>query len=108
SVSTTLLASGMYGASHLAEADPDAVRARCARPDGDRVAVGEERSGRTVGQGHRLLAVPAELEERTSLPRLGTRDRARGEQVSRTDAGAVDRQVRELLGRSPVHLAERR
>ena len=59
-------------------------------------------------RGERLLAAPAQLEERAALVALGAADRAGREQVAGPERGAVDGQVGEHLGGGPVHRGVRR
>src|SRR5206468_836006 len=72
------------------------------------VAVLEEDALGSVGQLDGLLAVPAELDEAAVLLLVGSGDRTGGEQVAGTQRSAVDRRVRELLRRRPVHPVDRR
>ena len=81
---------------------PGAVARRtpCRRPRGT--------SARAVGEGQRLLAAPAELEEAAAGVLAGAGDRARPEEVAGAHRRAVDGEVGEHLGRRPVHVAELR
>src|SRR5687767_14563805 len=93
---------------HLAEGDAAAAAPRRGGGEGHLVAVLEEGAGRAVGEGQRLLPAPGQLDERAALVLRRAGDGAGGEQVPGAQAGAVDGHVCQLLGRRPVHEAERR
>ena len=82
-------------------------RGRCSAARPRRRPRGTCGRSRRIG-AERLLAAPAQLEERPALAGLRPGDGAGGEQVAGAHRGAVDRQVREHLGGRPVHRAVRR
>src|SRR6266496_1883075 len=101
-----LVPGGRDASPDLAEPDAGAVGCGGARAEHDLVAVVEERPGRTVGQDEWFRAAPRELQQGAPLAQADAAHRAGCEQVARTDAGAVDGQVREHLRRGPVHAGE--
>src|SRR5262245_45152196 len=90
---TALIHSGLDRAGHSPEADPGAVRARGGAADRYRVAVGEKGPRRSVVEVHRPGPVAGQLQQAAVLVRIGPAHGARGEEIPRTQARAVDGQV---------------
>src|SRR5215207_2200336 len=84
--------------------DPAADLAEWVAAQDHLVAVLEERASGAVRQLDRLLSVPAQLDQASTLLPLGAGDGACGEQVARAQARAVHRQVSDLLGYRPVQV----
>ena len=85
---------------HLTETDPDAVGAGGGGPDGDGVAVLEERAGGAVGECDRVFAVPCEFQERAAL--AGSGPETVPEAVPGAQRGPVGGEEGELLGGRPA------